>query len=83
MPCVTSAAWTFNLGLAAILGKNVYNFGELLAHPILNALRGTTRNWVVELLLAFNAGNIDNFGPTISDNHIVTSAFFRSIIGLQ
>jgi len=58
---VDQADRAFNLGLAAILGKNVYNFGELLAHPILNALRGTTRKWVVELLFAFNAGNINRF----------------------
>merc|ERR1711953_172245 len=31
----------FHLSLAALLGKDVYNFGELLAHPVLNALNGT------------------------------------------
>lgn len=51
----------FNLGLAAVLGKGVYNFGELLAHPVLNALRETERKWLVELLFAFNSGNIGRF----------------------
>ena len=31
----------FNLSLAALLGKDIFNFGELLAHPILDDLKGT------------------------------------------
>lgn len=26
----------FDLSLAALLGENIYNFGELLAHPIVS-----------------------------------------------
>ncbi len=51
----------FNLGLAAVLGKGVYNFGELLAHPILEVLKETDKQWLVDLLYAFNAGNIPKF----------------------
>jgi len=51
----------FNLGLAAILGKDVYNFGELLAHPILDVLRDSQKQWLVDLLYAFNSGNIHRF----------------------
>lgn len=51
----------FNIGLAAVLGKGVYNFGELLAHPVLIALASTERKWLVELLYAFNSGNISRF----------------------
>nr|UCK81615.1 26S proteasome non-ATPase regulatory subunit 13 [Arenicola marina] len=51
----------FNLGLAALLGKGVYNFGELLAHPILNKLWETEKQWLVDLLYAFNSGNIGKF----------------------
>jgi len=49
------------LGLAAILGDGVYNFGELLAHDILNSLSGTEQEWVNELLFAFNAGDIAKY----------------------
>ena len=49
----------FYLGLAAILGEGVYNFGELLAHDILDCLKDTDQDWVNKLLLAFNSGNID------------------------
>ena len=33
----------FHLSLAALLGKDIFNFGELLAHPILEDLKGTTK----------------------------------------
>ncbi|TMS32394.1 hypothetical protein L596_000239 [Steinernema carpocapsae] len=49
------------LGFAALLGENVYNFGELLAHPILKSLEGSDYTWLLEVLLAFNAGDIPKF----------------------
>ncbi|KAK9506980.1 hypothetical protein O3M35_008819 [Rhynocoris fuscipes] len=51
----------FFLGLAALLGEGVYNLGELLAHPVLNSLNGTSNVWLVELLYAFNTGDIAKF----------------------
>ena len=32
-----------------------------LAHPILESLRGSDRDWLVQLLFAFNSGNIARF----------------------
>ncbi|CRK87907.1 CLUMA_CG001694, isoform A [Clunio marinus] len=51
----------FFLGLAALLGEGVYNIGELLAHPIIDSLRGTENEWLIELLHAFNSGDIAKF----------------------
>ena len=51
----------FFLGLAALLGEGVYNIGELLAHPIIESLRGTDNEWLIELLQAFNSGDIGKF----------------------
>ncbi|KAF7286681.1 regulatory particle non-ATPase 9 [Rhynchophorus ferrugineus] len=51
----------FFLGLAALLGEGVYNLGELLAHPVLQTLKNTDNAWLVELLYAFNSGNINKF----------------------
>lgn len=48
----------FYLGLAGLLGNEVYNFGELLQHPILESLRDTPRQWLIDLLYAFNSGDI-------------------------
>ncbi|XP_061392288.1 26S proteasome non-ATPase regulatory subunit 13 [Musca vetustissima] len=55
------AQQAFCLGLAALLGEGIYNIGELLAHPILTALKGTENEWLVELLNAFNTGDIKKF----------------------
>ncbi|XP_065074305.1 26S proteasome non-ATPase regulatory subunit 13 [Ochlerotatus camptorhynchus] len=51
----------FFLGLAALLGEGIYNIGELLAHPILESLKGTDNEWLVDLLQAFNSGDINKF----------------------
>lgn len=61
IPSGEQAERAFNLGLAAILGEGVYNFGELLAHDVLLSLKGTDKEWLVDLLYAFNSGNISKF----------------------
>ncbi|CAA6669603.1 unnamed protein product [Spirodela intermedia] len=48
----------FDLSLSALLGDNIYNFGELLAHPIINSLLGTNVEWLYHILQAFNTGNL-------------------------
>lgn len=40
----------FTLALAALLGDNIYNFGELLCHPIVASLEGTPRAWVNQIV---------------------------------
>ena len=51
----------FYLSLAAILGDGIYNFGELLMHPILGSLNGTRDQWLVDLLFSFNRGDLEKF----------------------
>lgn len=51
----------FNLSLAALLGNEVYNFGELLAHDVLEYLKKTEHAWLIDVLFAFNSGNIQKF----------------------
>ncbi|KAM4617380.1 26S proteasome non-ATPase regulatory subunit 13 [Discoglossus pictus] len=51
----------FTLGLAGLLGDGVYNFGELLMHPVLESLRTTERQWLIDTLYAFNSGNVETF----------------------
>uniref|UniRef100_A0A2K6MSS0 26S proteasome non-ATPase regulatory subunit 13 n=1 Tax=Rhinopithecus bieti TaxID=61621 RepID=A0A2K6MSS0_RHIBE len=43
----------FTLGLAGLLGEGVFNFGELLMHPVLT--------WLIDTLYAFNSGNVERF----------------------
>ena len=42
-PCAQSLA--VDISLAALLGDNVYNFGELLLHPIVRTLSSGLRAW--------------------------------------
>ncbi|KAI0599666.1 hypothetical protein F4775DRAFT_104766 [Biscogniauxia sp. FL1348] len=50
-------ARAYDLGIAALVSDSIYNFGELLQHPILAALTGEAA-WLRELLLAFNRGDL-------------------------
>ncbi|RZS10380.1 hypothetical protein BHM03_00041603, partial [Ensete ventricosum] len=51
----------FDLSLSALLGDNIYNFGELLAHPIINILIGTKVEWLYHIIQAFNSGNLIHY----------------------
>lgn len=48
----TNPSFLFHLNLFSI-------FNLKLAHPILTSLKGTENEWLVELLKAFNTGNIE------------------------
>jgi len=51
----------FDLGIAALIGENIYNFGELLGHDIIKSLSGTPVEWLVHLLRVFNSGDIAGY----------------------
>ncbi|CAF0727860.1 unnamed protein product [Didymodactylos carnosus] len=61
LPVKEKAERAFNLGLAALLAENVYNFGEILQHPVLEALKETREQWLIDLLQAFNIGDVDKY----------------------
>ncbi|KAH8887062.1 PCI-domain-containing protein [Thozetella sp. PMI_491] len=48
----------YDLSLAALVSTSIYNFGELLLHPILDALAQQEDAWLRELLFAFNRGDL-------------------------
>lgn len=51
----------YDLSISALLGETIYNFGELLLHPILDELTGTDHGWLRDFLKALNSGNIGQF----------------------
>ncbi|KAM3345037.1 26S proteasome non-ATPase regulatory subunit 13 B [Capsicum galapagoense] len=51
----------FDLSLSALLGDNIYNFGELLAHPVIKSLIGTKVEWLYYILEAFNTGDLVHY----------------------
>lgn len=48
----------YDLALAALVSETIYNFGELLLHPILDSLAKTEHSWLRDLLFAFNRGDL-------------------------
>lgn len=54
-----------DMALASVTGDDIYNFGEVLATPILSALKNSPNEWMLVLVEAMNSGNVDQF------NHVV------------
>lgn len=48
----------YDLSIAALVSDSIYNFGELLLHPILETLLSTPHAWLRDLLYAFNRGDL-------------------------
>jgi 26S proteasome regulatory subunit N9 len=48
----------YDLSIAALVSDSIYNFGELLLHPILDSLTNTPHAWLRDLLFAFNRGDL-------------------------
>jgi len=61
-------ALAFDMGIAALVSTNIYNFGELLAQSILNSLDGTPGEWLKHFLFAFNAGDISKYESYLLKN---------------
>lgn len=55
-----------DLSLAALLGENIYNFGELLAHPIVKTLEGSQFQWLFHILVAFEHGDLYKYDELCS-----------------
>ncbi|KAK4642017.1 26S proteasome regulatory subunit [Podospora bellae-mahoneyi] len=48
-----------DLAIAALVSVSIYNFGELLLHPILDALKEREEDkWLRDLVFAFNKGDL-------------------------
>uniref|UniRef100_A0A7R9YAW4 PCI domain-containing protein n=1 Tax=Pinguiococcus pyrenoidosus TaxID=172671 RepID=A0A7R9YAW4_9STRA len=58
-----------DLSLAAITGSGIYNFGEVLATPILSALEGTPNAWLSKMMRVFHDGDIDGFGALMDEHN--------------
>ncbi|BFZ56459.1 26S proteasome regulatory subunit [Savitreella phatthalungensis] len=68
-----------DLSLSALLGERIYNFGELLLHPILNALDGTPHSWLKEFVVAMNAGDLLRFEGLLK--HLPQQPLLESQLG--
>ncbi|EGP83626.1 unnamed protein product [Zymoseptoria tritici ST99CH_1A5] len=64
----------YDLSIAALISDNIYNFGELLLHPILDSLTKTDHAWLRDLLFAFNRGDLKAY--TILQQHLDANELF-------
>lgn len=56
----------YNLSIAALLGDKIYNFGELLRHPIMESIiNDAAYKWLFDLLNALTVGDFDKFDSLI------------------
>ena len=64
----------FEIGRAALVGPKLYSFGELLTHPVLASLEGTSQAWMPELLKAFNSGDVSAYESATKANAAAIAA---------
>ncbi|OAF66423.1 26S proteasome regulatory subunit RPN9 [Intoshia linei] len=62
LPVTEKIDSAYKASLAVILSRDIYNFGELLAHPIMKVIHDDLEKfWVYDLIHAFNYGNVKKF----------------------
>lgn len=66
----------YYLSVSALVSNSIYNFGELLLHPILDTLANSEENsWLRDLVFAFNRGDLaayDTLSDHIDDNKLLS-----------
>lgn len=56
----------YNICIAALLGDKIYNFGELLNHPVIEAVRNNSQyQWLIDLLNSLTIGDFNQFDSII------------------
>lgn len=72
LPSAERTQRAHDLCLAALLGDTIYNFGELLQHPILEVLGddaeeedGRRWRWLRDLVRCFSKGDLGGFESVI------------------
>ena len=60
--------WSRNLAIAVMVGKNIYNIGELLQKKILRSLVGSPHEWLLEVIETFNGGQIAKFQAKMKEH---------------
>ncbi|CAO1634114.1 unnamed protein product [Parajaminaea phylloscopi] len=77
-----------DLAIAAILGQGIWNFGELLLHPLLPVLQSTGHAYLLPLLSSFSSGSLplfDSLLPSIQSHPLLAPSmpFLRQKICLM
>jgi len=57
-----------DLCVAAITSEEIFNFGEVVATPILISLRGTQNEWLLNLVHCLNDGDVHKFSVIMNSS---------------
>lgn len=63
-----AAVLAADMALASVTGADIFNFGEVLATPILGCLANTPNAWLQTLVRALHHGSIDEFNDVVDAN---------------
>jgi len=73
--------WAKDIALAALVAPDFYDFGELSLHPIMKSLEGTEDEWVLDVVRAYIAANVNAYnevtvkhGANIKANNVLQTA---------
>lgn len=67
-----------DLGLAALTSPDIFNFGEVLAQPVIRSLEGSELSWLLKVLVAFNRGDIDEY-EMLQQQHETEMSSFKQL----
>jgi len=57
-----------DLIIAALIATDAYSFGELITQPILASLKDSEDSWLIDLINAFNSGDIKKYQQLVENN---------------
>jgi 26S proteasome regulatory subunit N9 len=57
-----------DVALSALVGDGIYNFGEIVEHPVVAALAETPQGWLSDLLMAFHRGDVASFHRLVEEH---------------
>lgn len=75
LPVAVKQSRAFDLATSALLGDGLYNFGELLMHPILDSLKDSPCSWLRTLLLQYNSGDLEGFEKVTKSKDFLSQVF--------
>lgn len=62
--------WSVNMGMAVLLGKEIYNIAELVEKETIKALLGTDFEWLYHLLVTLERGDIRGFEKVVQEHDV-------------
>ena len=52
---------SYEMALAAVVSRDIYNFSELLEQPLMKSLEASEYAWIYRLLQIFNRGDVKEY----------------------